>query len=203
MNNLIRTDSPVFMINFYKYWGKQFDGLKRTNTSLGRRTQFNWYTHNGQRVNQILLPLLQNMTQFHCSFCDIKEVEEGVNEPTIEHFRPSSRYPLLSHFWHNLFLCCYSCQKSKMDEFDKNLLKPDKLDYSFDDYFIIDWASGDLIEKHQAPDVRYEKARVTIKLYGLNKIARSKARLRELKHYSNDVNPVLDEYSYRFFIIRS
>ena len=203
MDSLFRNFTPIFIYRGYKHWGIQYKNLRDNNNALGRSTTFGWYNYEGVKINQILLPLLQDITKFHCSFCDIKEVVRGVQEPTIEHFRPSSKYPLLSHFWHNLFLCCYSCQKAKMDDFDKNLLKPDRTDYSFDDYFIIDWETGEIIEKFNSPDPRYIKANKTIELYGLNTGGRPKARLRELKHFNNDPNPNIDEYSYRYFIKRA
>lgn len=202
MDSIIRPNAPIYMSDNFRKWGRQYFELRQRNRIANRKTTFNWYSYNGQPVNQLILPVLQGMTEFHCSFCDLKGLVEGVNEPTIEHFKPSSQFPLLSHFWDNLFLCCYSCQR-KNSRYDKQLLKPDRVTYTFDDYFVIDWGTGDIAERYKAPHPNYYSAKVTIQLYGLNKPARSKARLRELKHYQDEANPVLDDFSYRFFIIRA
>lgn len=198
MDRVNRTAPPVYMTTNYKRWGRQFARLKERNPAA----QFQWYVYNGDRVNTLILPLLQAMTDYHCAFCDVKGLEEGVQEPTIEHFRPSSRYPYLSHYWYNLFPCCYSCQR-KGNDFDKALLKPDRDNYGFDDYFLIDWETGKLLERYAAPDPRYFNAKKTIELYGLNLTGRKKARLQELKTYNNDPAPNINDYSYRFFIARA
>jgi len=198
MEKIVRPNAPAFLIDNYKRWGRQYEALRARNP----QAQFQWYQHSNQKVNILLLPYLQLMTQSHCSFCDIFEVTENVVEPTVEHFKPSSRFPILSYYWGNLFLCCNSCQK-KNDRFEDYLLKPDRLDYLFDDYFLIDWVTGKIFEKHTLPDLRYFKAEATIRLYGLNNGGRPNARLRELKQFNNDPIPIIDEYSYRFFIRRA
>lgn len=198
MERITRIAIPPFLFNNYKVWGRQWEALKRANP----RARFQWCAHGGMSVNHLLLPDLQTMTDYHCSFCDIGRLEEGVIEPTIEHFKPKAKHPLLAYHWENLFLCCYSCQK-KGSNFTKDLLKPDRVNYSFDDFFIIDWASGEIHPRHLAPDIRYSAAFNTIDLYGLNKGGKPRARLKELELYQQGNTPNINDFSFRFFISRA
>ncbi|OOV17327.1 hypothetical protein [Flavobacterium sp. LM4] len=197
MDRIFRTAVPLFLNANYKMWGLQYYNLRFINPAA----QFNWYMFNGTRVNHLLVPELQSLTNFHCSFCDKKEIIEYVNEPTIEHFRPKTLYPLISYYWGNLFLCCTSCQR-KGDEYNKLLLKPDTFDYTFDDYFIIDWPTGFILPKHNDPHPNFFRADVTIELYGLNKGGRPKARMNELKAYLKTTEPNIEDFSYRFYILK-
>lgn len=198
MERINRPAAPAFLAANYKRWSWQWKYLRIANP----QANFNWYQHNHQPVNQLLLPSLQAMTNFHCSFCDQKNLEDGVIEPTVEHFKPKSAFPLLSYVWGNLFLCCGSCQK-KYERYTTDLLKPDRATYNFDDYFVIDWTTGKLEPLHTAPDPRYYAAFNTIDLYGLNRGGKPKARLKELDQYNDSGNPNIDDFSYRFFITRA
>lgn len=198
MERIVRLPTPIFLVHRYKKWGRRWANRKLANP----KALFQWSTFNGERVNHLLLPVLQQMTSCHCSFCDRKELEYFLEEPTIEHFRPKSIYPLLSYYWGNLFLCCYSCQK-KNERFELNLLKPDRLGYTFDDFFIIDWITGQIQPRYLDPDPRYLPAINTINLYNLNSGGRPRARLNELKKFQQTPGQDIDDYSYRFFINRA
>lgn len=198
MERINRPATPQFLADNYKRWSRQWTNLRLANPNAN----FQWYHHNHQAVNHLLLPHLQLMTNFHCTFCDQKNLEDGVVEPTVEHFKPKSDYPLLSYYWGNLFLCCNSCQK-KYERFTDDLLKPDRATYNFDNYFSIDWETGKIEPLYATPDPRYYAAYNTIDLYGLNKGGKPRARLIELKQFNDSMNPIIEEFSYRFFITRA
>lgn len=80
-------------------WGRQFDA-KLKNAS--KKNTFAWGTYQKVTVNTILEPLLREMTQNHCAFCDISPLQQSGG--TIEHFHPKSKYPLLSHSWIKIVL---------------------------------------------------------------------------------------------------
>jgi hypothetical protein len=99
-------------------------------------------------------------------------------------------------------LCCTECQKPS-GGFTKFILKPDKPEYSFDDYFIIDFATGE-IQINEAKSVHNQaRAEATRRAYHLNKGGRPAARLGELQKFTEAGDPDLEFYSYRFFIERS
>lgn len=139
MMKIERPSAPDFLKQNYKKWGKQY---KKKRDDSNRNNKFDWATHKRQKVNHLLLPILQQMTNYHCSFCDRSELETGGE--TIEHFRPASKFPLLSYVWINLFYCCNHCQKSKGDEPERLLIRPDASGYSFEKYFLFDAATGNI-----------------------------------------------------------
>jgi uncharacterized protein (TIGR02646 family) len=147
-----------------------------------------------KQVNQRLLPELLAMTQAHCAYCDGWPMD-ATGQPTIDHFRPKSRYPHLAFAWGNLFPSCDRCQGSngKGDEWNEALLKPDDLDYSFERYFVYDMVSGWLEPNPAASAPDYERALVTIDLLGLNEGGRPALRKRVLRDYA-----AFEERPYRF-----
>jgi len=141
---------------------------------------------------------LGEMTQTHCAFCDGPLGVES--RETVEHFRPKSQFPELAYTWDNLFPCCDVCQSSKREAFHELLLKPDAREYRFSRYFMVDYRTGAIEASAIADETGQQSARITVGLYGLNSPARKRARLRELEYYRSKDNPVLDDYSYRFFL---
>jgi uncharacterized protein (TIGR02646 family) len=144
-----------------------------------------------------------------CAFCD--GLMKITSKATIEHFRPKSRFQNLKAVWSNLFPCCDQCQSAKLEKFDEALLKPDEPSYSFQRYFICNFRTGEIeIDPSSMPDEQ-ESAAITLKIYGLNATARSKARLRERRNWlavvqQNAPNCLaqaeLDDWQFRYFLTR-
>jgi hypothetical protein len=164
-----------------------------------KSNNLSWHTYNGVKVNTILEPLLIEMNQGHCSFCDMFPLEEV--KGTIEHFEPKSLSPLLSHTWTNLFYCCHGCQE-KGDDFSRLLLKPDEIGYNFDFYFVC-------VTKNQKIELRpnrnrslQDQARAdkTIELYGLNNFNRPKGRFREYNKFVEGKHSI-DDFPYRYLFL--
>lgn len=126
MMKIVKTPAPDFLRKNYKKWGKRYKA-KRNNPA--KSNAFTWAIHKGTKANILLLPFLRIETNHHCSFCDGFPLE--TTGETIEHFRPKSVFPLISYVWANLFHCCKYCNESKGENPGRNLLKPDKLSYSF------------------------------------------------------------------------
>ncbi len=196
MRKIDRTPAPEWLKAKYKEWGKEW---KRTYTETGQSREFRWHQHKNHGYAD-LVEQLSTMTQNHCSFCDAYPMGARLKY-TIEHFRPKTKYPLLAYTWANLFLCCYNCQE-KEEEFDRKLLKPDKDDYYFDDYFEIDWMTGELRPNRVASQEKQERAKITIQLYRLNANGKPEDRLEELEKFLDSHNPEIDQWAYRFFIER-
>lgn len=195
MNKINRPPAPDFLKNNYKKWGKQYKEDKN------KGNPFNWKSYEGERVNKILCRELEKITQNHCSFCDSYPL--GVSaQQTIEHFRPKSGYPRLVYVWHNLFLACNICQSSKGEKYDKNLLKPDKKDYEFYRYFVVNYRNGEIEVNPSSTEEEQKRAKVTIEIYGLNKENRPTSRLIEYRKYKDllEKNYTIEDFSYRFFL---
>lgn len=202
MMKIERLSTPDFLTRNYKKWGKRFKNRRDADDSA----VFSWTQHQGQRINLLLLPILMKMTSLlgeqgnaHCSFCDGFPVEP-VSANSIEHFKPKSQFPRLAYAWKNLFYCCSKCQESKMENFDKKLLKPDNFGYSFEYYFQFDTKTGEIIPNPDRSEVDFGRAEKTIELYGLNEHGRPKARQRTIRMYLDSNNPILDEFPYRYIL---
>ncbi len=138
------------------------------------------------------------MTQQHCAFCDGPIGSES--RETVEHFRPKSQFPELAYAWDNLFPCCDLCQNNKLEKFDEALLKPDGQDYIFQQYFIVNYHTGEIEPSPQADQAEQQRAKITLEIYGLNLANRKTMRLREWRFYTNEANPIIDDYHYRYFL---
>lgn len=196
MERIKRTDAPGWLKQKWKQWGEEWAAkYAKTNKS----SSFRWrrYQNKGKKELQ---EKLSAMTQYHCSFCDAYPMR-GRLEPTIEHFKPKTLFPLEAYKWENLFLSCRLCQ-GKGDKFDKRLLKPDEDDYSFDKYFDIDWVTGELIPNRDASPENRERAKITIELFRLNNNGKPDDRREELEKFEDMETPDIDRFAYRFFIKR-
>lgn len=190
MMKMERPQQPDWLKENYKKWGKRFKKkLKNPNKS----NEFVWATYQGTKANTKLLPILRDSTKKHCAFCDDK-----IKKGTIEHFRPSSKYPLLSYLWINLFPSCSDCQE-KNNQFDKNLLKPDCADYNFRRYFLFNPFTGEIDINPKADGVDKIKAETTRRIYNLNSNELVQARLDAFEDYQN----VTDEKRpFRFIFVK-
>jgi len=196
MEKIERPDEPSCLKENWKKWGEKW-AAKCTDTE--KKPSFYWPRYKKKGYKDLLKMLLV-MTQAHCSFCDAYPLGSSL-EPTIEHFRPKTKFPYEAYKWENLFLCCRRCQ-TKGDKFDERLLKPDEDYYSFDKYFDIDWITGKLIPNRNASVEDQERARITIELFHLNHNGKHHERKRQLKLFEQITNPDIDEFPYRFFIKR-
>ncbi len=196
MNKIDRTPAPEWLEEKYEEWGKQW---QEKYAETRRSSDFRWRQYNKMGYDN-LVEKLSAMTKEHCSFCDAYPMIRRMKR-TVEHFRPKTKFPLIAYKWNNLFLCCGLCQE-KGDEFDEKLLKPDDDAYSFDEFFVINWDTGELKpNKGQSIDNQI-RAEITIKLYRLNKNGKPEDRLEELGKFNDSNNPNIDEWAYRFFIER-
>ena len=197
MMKFVRPSAPEILQKNYKKWGHELFA-KRKGTPNAR---FVWKRINGEPINRLLNLILTKATKDHCSFCDGYPLGQFAR-PTIEHFRPISKFPRLSYAWANLFLCCDRCQEAKGNKFSRKLLKPDVEEYNFARYFILNYKSGEVEVNLQASTKDQERAQMTIKMYGLNRFGRPQSRLKQLQDFDKRVpnDYVLDDFPYRFFL---
>jgi len=163
MIKMKRSKIPTFLKDSKKTWTDSF-----VNGST-----FSW--HNKQKE---LLKLLKNMTASHCAFCDDVLVPKGSDNGEIEHFRPKGKYKKFAFAWANLYPICRSCNGTKNDRFDKLLLRPDENDFCFSDWFRLDPSTFEL-KPVKIGNPNWERAKITIELYGLNE---KKTTRRQFEH---------------------
>lgn len=189
-----RSKAPDWLIKNWKKWGERF---KQKLDNSKKKNEFIWYSYKKEKVNKLLYPILRDLTQNHCSFCDGFPLQQ--TGETIEHFKPKSKFPLLSYQWNNLYISCHNCQQ-KLDEFNDSLLKPDKSDYKFSEYFIFNYSSGEIKENPAKSLSNQQKAKETIRIYRLNDFGRPEDRKRVFKQFNDSNNPVIDDFAYRFML---
>lgn len=194
MIKLTRPPEPDFLRKNAATWGEEYAAKREQNPSA----QFRWKSP----VYNLLIEALEPMCGEHCSFCDGFPLGSA-SRKTIEHFRPTSKFPLLVYSWPNLFFACDACQQAKLGKFDEKLLKPDEADYEFETYFMLDYKTGEIQANPRAETSDQERAIVTIEMYKLNEYGRPHIRLSEYKKYLelSKSGWTIDEFSYRYFLM--
>ena len=192
-----RPPQPSFLVKNYKRWGREQKAKRLQDPTAS----FQWRIFQGKRVTEHLLEALTPAAKNHCAFCDGYPLGTFARQ-TLEHFRPKSLYPQLAYVWWNLFVCCDQCQANKGENFDRKLLKPDRVDYAFERFFIINYRNGEIEINPKASAADQERAQITIEMYGLNRHGRPQSRLSEYRKFQDlrDKGYSLDDFSYRFFM---
>jgi uncharacterized protein (TIGR02646 family) len=196
MMKITKEAVPELWRKNYKKWGRKY---KAKLDNPAKANTFVWATHQYQRTNEILLPYLQRETSCHCSFCDAFPLD--VSGETIEHFRSKALHPRISYLWENLFYCCKYCNENKGESPERFLLKPDSLDYSFEEYFYFDYLSGRIEIAPDLPEDKRTRALNTRDLFGLNDNNRPNRRKMYLRQYADMTNPIKDDFPYRFMYL--
>lgn len=162
---------------------------------------FSWHQREGISVRDRFLPLLREMNQGHCSFCDGYPMEGSSKEP-VEHFKPKNGdgFPEEAFTWGNLYYACEYCQSSKLQDWDDKLLRPDSNDYSCARYFDFDSTNGVMRANPAAEAPDQDRASTTIRLYGLDDPVRQRRRREELRKWQRSTEKEIDLWPYRDFL---
>jgi uncharacterized protein (TIGR02646 family) len=160
--------------------------------------RFDWQASLYDEVKQAL----GEMTQMRCAYCD-GDLRAGPVQEEIDHFRPKSQpeFYALVCAWDNLFLVCGPCNKAKGNRWELHLLKPDEIDYDFARYFSYSPRTGELEPNPGASEQDIERARVTIKMLGLNRGKHCTSRMWVRERLLEGLSPAeRDRLSYRFLM---
>ncbi len=194
-----RQDEPEFLQQNAARWNQQWAELKSRNPGA----TFNWYQHQRRPVNQLLGPLLQVQTQYHCSYCDAYPAQLG--DKTIDHFCPKSepQYFMEAYSWRNLYCACNHCQTAKMEIFSEELLRPDDPDYSFDRYFIYNFATHEIEVNPGASPSDQSSAHTTIKIFQFNYLEKTTLRRHAWERWMRSAiqEQVLEDFPFRFILL--
>lgn len=201
MRKFLRAKAPDFLNSKWNAWGTRYLNNRKSNSGF----TFQLPTFEGQIINKIISPLLAEMTDNHCSFCDKFPV--GSKEISIDHFKPKSNpdfYNLVCQ-WENLYYCCPNCQAFKKEQYNDDLLRPDGNDYSFEKYFIYLYNSH-TIEPHPVLDESEKlKAITTIAIFGLNDTSHTITRRHTLERFegqkTDNLEIEISDFPYRFILL--
>jgi uncharacterized protein (TIGR02646 family) len=200
VNPSVRPSCPSWLEEHWQEWGREFSKKLEENPHY----TFAWKQWQGQRVNHRLLPLLQEMTQNHCAYCDWFPADTGT-DPTIDHFKPKARFPRDAYHWPNLYFCCRSCQEKDDKHFSEDLLRPDEEGYSFERYFIYNYRDGTIDPNPAANEEDRRRAVLTRDHLRLNSRGRPASRLRELERFrllrESDRARWLADSPFRFILV--
>lgn len=196
-----RIEAPVYLLDNWEIWGERYRLNREANPSFN----FQWPTYEGQRLNVHLKPLLSRQTQDHCSYCDTFPI--GNNEESIDHFKPKTNplfYNLVCN-WENLYYSCDNCQGYKMVQFNESILRPDAPDFKFNSYFVFSFATYEIAPLPTLSEADLEKAKETIRVFGLNDPKHITARRISLERYrlkkEKGDEIFINDFPYRYIII--
>lgn len=201
MQKIVRTAAPL-SVNFDKDWERWTQGERR-----------------------LVVDELMRMTKNHCSYTDV--IMRGrLGAVSIDQFLPKNKGG--KNEWQNLFVVSDAANIIKYDNYDELLLRPDAPDYEFDKYFDLDFNEHLIIPSSNASKEYQKRAKITIDIFGLNRSLLVRDRGFELQKFLNVVNTLLhkrdvitnsyssiekflanhpeldiDEYSYRFYLVRA
>ncbi len=149
----------------------------------------------------IFRPVLGTRTNDICWYCERQcnvGAESGGSTPTVDHFRPLSRFPRLAYEWSNWIFSCQRCNHNKANKWpDLGYVDPCAADATErpDRYFDYDMLTGDIVPKRSLPSAAQRRAWDTIDDLGLNNLDVKIHRLECIQEFWNGVTS--QPFSYR------
>ena len=139
------------------------------------------YFQNGTGVRpsdflwSVFRPTLSSRSNNMCWYCERQcDAEAGGRAPTVDHFRPLSRFPQLSYEWSNWVFSCRRCnEENKRDNWpDSGYVDPAAEDVEDrpDKYLDYDATTGEIVPKSGITADARHRARQTIRDLGLDKL---------------------------------
>ena len=116
-----------------------------------------------------------------CGYCECAcdAARGSPKSPTLDHFKPKSKFPALTYVWGNWIFSCAECNRIKGDEWaDGGFVDPCAADVLErpDEYFDFDCEYMELTPKSGLDDERKRRARQTINDLDLNGLDKSRAQ---------------------------
>ena len=194
MRKFTRFEAPKIIKDNWESIGENYANKRNANPAY----RFSWPQIKSKKLNQIALPILTAQTDNHCSYCDKFPLHNG--DYSIDHFMPKSN-PLFYDMvckWENLYLACKHCQDSKRTDFDELLLRPDDIEFSFNRYFIYNYATHIIDPNPSASDYDKKRAAITIRTFDFNYFGMKTSRRHAFERYSKSTDPEVNDFNYRF-----
>ena len=116
-----------------------------------------------------------------CGYCEraCDAARGSPKSPTLDHFKPKSKFPRLAYAWGNWVFSCAECNRIKADKWaDGGFVDPCAADVMErpEAYFDFDCEYMELTPKSGLDDERETRARQTIKALDLNGIDKSRSQ---------------------------
>jgi uncharacterized protein (TIGR02646 family) len=199
MRKQTRTAEPEVLANHAQKWND--DWADKVNNQGKTSKDFNWHQVDKTSVRDLIVPALRQMNQEHCCFCDCYPLADRSKEP-VEHFRPKMEFPHLAFTWTNLYYICDACNSTKREQWSLTveLLAPDADDYEFGHYFEFDYTNGAIRPLLTADPDQQARADLTIRLYGLDTLARRRYRRQALEQWEDSSKQDIHARSYRVYL---
>ncbi len=123
----------------------------------------------------VFRPNLGSRNNNICWYCErMCDAETGGRAPTVDHFRPLSRFPHLAYEWSNWVFSCQRCNaENKRDKWpDFGYVDPAAVEVVErpERYFDYDAATGEIIPRTGLTADARQRARQTIRDLGLDKL---------------------------------
>lgn len=122
-------------------------------------------------------PTMGSRTNNICWYCERlcdARAESGGRAPTVDHFRPLSRFPQRAYEWSNWVFSCYACNvENKADRWpDSGFIDPcaSVVAERPEHYLDYDVDTGEIQPKDGLSDIDRRKAEETIDSLGLNRL---------------------------------
>ncbi len=108
-----------------------------------------------------------------------------------------------AYSWRNLYCACNHCQTAKMEIFSEELLRPDDPDYSFDRYFIYNFATHEIEVNPGASPSDQSSAHTTIKIFQFNYLEKTTLRRHAWERWMRSAvqEQVLEDFPFRFILL--
>ena len=140
---------------------------------------------------------LGSITNNICWYCERQTQAVGGWAPTVDHFRPRSRFPHLVYVWSNWVYSCQRCNvEYKKDKWpESGYVDPCAADIAErpEQYFDYDEVSGGIVPNKGLSETAERRARGTITDFGLNKWDLLKPRFVSIRRFTEElVEELLD-----------
>ena len=152
-------------------------------------------------------PMLGNRTNDICWYCEREcyvDAEYGDRAPTVDHFRPLSKFPALAYVWSNWIFCCRRCNAEKDDGWPElGYVDPGATVVTErpEQYFDYDIETGEIIPKIGLSGDARRKAWHTIDDLGLNKLDVRFYRFDHTRRFVNDLLTLQVKDRQRFVVL--
>ena len=138
--------------------------------------------------------MLGGLTNNVCWYCE-RECDTGADPgwplaPTVDHFRPLSRFPQLAYEWSNWIFSCRRCNSEKQNKWpETGYVDPCTADATErpEQYFGYDAATGDIVPGNGLSETAQRRAENTIEDLGLNEKTLSWLRFRWVRGFIAEV----------------
>ena len=143
-------------------------------------------------------PVLASRTNNNCWYCERQCREVGGWAPTVDHFRPRSRFPQLVYAWSNWIFSCQRCNEIKNNNWpESGYIDPCAADMMEcpEQYFDYETDTGKIVARNGLSDTARNRAWNTIDGLGLSRRDLVNPRFTSVRQFIREFTERLLELS--------